>query len=424
MKCPYCNEMNEPDANFCQTCGKPLLKLDIRVDNSICPRCHHTNIHQAKFCENCGYSFADNSEPSNIDYVNKEKNKIIKPITQLRRKQVSKVKIKPAKLTIQKVILVALLIIVVGSGAWLFYDQKINHKNSFQNERTSKLYHQIKTHKNKLVKSGKTKKKPKIDDSFPYDAVQTAVNQTLGNLSADNSVYVSKIGTKTHYVVNSHPQRAASIIKIFIMIAAYDQAVSNKINLTNMYTVRNADKVSGTGVMQNMADGTTLSYDEVLKYMMDDSDNMAANVMIDFLGGIGKINEEIQKIGVVDTHLGRKMMDTNATQDNMTSVSDLGLVLNKIYEHKLINSDVDDKMLDILNENKNHSKLPAKIEDAVIYNKTGEYIKYGVENDAAIISRGNAAFIAVVMSENGQSNQQIEAESNLGQQLDQLMFSK
>ena len=45
-RCPYCGEIIDKDAKFCDECGKPLTK--------VCPLCGEVNDHDSKFCKNCG----------------------------------------------------------------------------------------------------------------------------------------------------------------------------------------------------------------------------------------------------------------------------------------------------------------------------------------------------------------------------------
>ena len=46
VQCPYCGTVNEPDALFCATCGKPLGKVS-------CPNCGAELDPDADFCETC-----------------------------------------------------------------------------------------------------------------------------------------------------------------------------------------------------------------------------------------------------------------------------------------------------------------------------------------------------------------------------------
>lgn len=60
----------------------------------------------------------------------------------------------------------------------------------------------------------------------------------------------------------------------------------------------------------------------------------------------------------------------------------------KIDRHQLLGGRYDTEMLRLLANNANQTKLPALISSkATIYNKTGEFPDYGVQNDAAIVKK-------------------------------------
>lgn len=167
-----------------------------------------------------------------------------------------------------------------------------------------------------------------------------------------------------------------------------------------------------------MPAGKTFTYRELLAYMIDESDNTAANIMIDALGGIDKVNAQIEKMGAHDTKLQRKMMDTKsleAGRDNITSAADVGELLKKVYNHKLISKSDSAEFLDILNKNRDHDKLVSDLPTgAKVYNKTGIMQNYGILNDAAIIENENGAFVVVVLTQNGDNNEEQAAMNKLG----------
>lgn len=140
------------------------------------------------------------------------------------------------------------------------------------------------------------------------------------------------------------------------------------------------------------------------------------------------VNHEIDKLGLTDTKLERHLMDTDALEsgkDNYTSVTDVATVLKKIYNHQLVSTSADDAMLAVLQGNENHTKLPHDLpSSATVYNKTGEYSDYGVQNDAAIIKNSTGAFIVVVLSQDGKEQQQVTAMNELGLALYHTILQK
>lgn len=262
----------------------------------------------------------------------------------------------------------------------------------------------------------KASKKSTID--FPKSTIQGTIDDAFGDMKGETSVYVSPTDSTEEVVSNSKAQRAASNIKLFILITAYQQVNEGKLNLNDKYTLKDSDKVNGTGEIRNMSSGTEISIQDLLEDMMEDSDNTAANIVIRQLGGMNKVNAQIKKIGAKDTKLERMLMDMDALKDgkdNYTSVADLGMVLKKIYNHQMVSTKYDNAMLDILKKNNNHTKLPHDLpEEATVYNKTGEFDDYGVENDAAIFGNNKGSFVIVVMSQDGSRDEQIKKMISFG----------
>ena len=310
--------------------------------------------------------------------------------------------------------MVLLIIASVGIGGYFIYTIR---KEAPQTQ----VAQPAKPQKKAKAQAPAVKSQPKQTVNFDRSQIQADFHSTVGTLNAKTSTYVSPVDSNQNVLINNSAQRSASSIKIFIMVTAYSMAKEHVFNLDDMHSLTADEKVGGTGVLQNMSDGTQLTYREIIQYMIDDSDNTAANIIIDQLGGFDLINNKIKSLGANDTELKRKMMDTAALDsgvDNLTSARDLGLTLKKLYNHELVSRTSDDEMLSILQKNQNHNKLSKLLPSAAtVYNKTGEFSTYGVENDAEIVKNDKGAFVAVVMSQDGTSNEQIAAMNQFGLKL-------
>ncbi|PRO85318.1 serine hydrolase [Lactiplantibacillus pentosus] len=314
--------------------------------------------------------------------------------------------------------LIALLVLIVAvGGAAYFLYLRPSTARSTAPAQSSVAHKKTTRHSSSVTKNSQSTTKSTAV-SFDQSQIRNDISSTVGAISGTNSVYVSPVNSKQTVLVNDGSQRSASSIKIFIMVTAYAMAKEGVFNLTDTHTVTDSEKVGGTGVIQNMDAGTKLSYQEIIEHMIDDSDNTAANIMIEKLGGFDLINNKISNMGATDTKLRRKMMDTKALddgKDNTTSAHDMGMTLKKIYNHQLVSRQADEAMLTILAKNQNRTKLPKDLpSSATVYNKTGEYADYGVQNDAEIVKNSHGAFVAVVLSEDGDQNDQIDAMNRLG----------
>ena len=211
---------------------------------------------------------------------------------------------------------------------------------------------------------------------------------------------------------------SASTIKIYVMIEAYNQVNQGKISLRDTVTLNDSMIVGGSGVLQYEPVGTEVTIEELINLMMVESDNVAANILIDKLG-MTNINTTIKSLGCVDTELNRKMMDIEALNkgiENYTSVNDLSLVLEKLYKNQCIESQYDKLMLDTMKQHQLKSKIPNELpEGVVVAHKSGEL--GGIENDAGIIYTDKGAYVLCILTNNGTSSEQVMAISDVSREI-------
>jgi len=145
---------------------------------------------------------------------------------------------------------------------------------------------------------------------------------------------------------------------------------------------------------------------ELATLMIIVSDNQATNILIDFLG-MENINLLGKELGLKESFLGRKMMDTEARKngyDNYTCADDISLLLKLIYQEKLINKEASQLMLDILLRQQQGERLQRYLpSDIKIAHKCGDLDN--LENDGGIIWLGGKAYILVILT-NGMPNLQ------------------
>lgn len=223
------------------------------------------------------------------------------------------------------------------------------------------------------------------------------------------TVAVSSLdGTKQAYMTNwspGHSQSSASTIKLFILIRYYQALKQGTIHATDRYTLRQADKVSGSGILLHKKVGTQYTIKQLVNLMIEKSDNIATNVLIDKLGGFSGVNQTISKV-IGPTHyssLERKMMDIsniNNGRANRINAWEAMQTLRAIYRGHLINAATDQAMLTPMLKTENRTKLPAQLpKGAICWNKSGESNYRGIENDMAIIKYQGHVFVITALIE-------------------------
>ena len=222
------------------------------------------------------------------------------------------------------------------------------------------------------------------DEPVTDEALQTLLNQIQGQLPADNgswSVFVSDLINETEGSINDQTMQAASLIKLYIMGAIYE----------------NYDQIIG----QYGKD----SVDSNLHSMITVSDNDAANTLTTYLGGgdsaagMQAVNSFCQAHGYDQTHMGRMLLASNENDDNYTSVGDCGHLLQEIYKQDTSGYTHATDMFNLLKAQTRCNKIPAQLPEGVkTANKTGELDN--VENDAGIIYDSKNDVVIVFMSQN------------------------
>lgn len=164
---------------------------------------------------------------------------------------------------------------------------------------------------------------------------------------------------------------------------------------------------------------------EVINSMITVSDNDAANLLVDRLGGgdfakgAELIAEFCKENGYVGTSVGRRFLESNPTGDNYTTAADTRKFLSDLYHGKLVNEEASAKMLEIVKEQTLRNKIPSGLPEGFASgNKTGEMPEgYGlgcIENDVAIVfppEGQGEGYILTVLSNDlaGRNSEAIEA---------------
>ncbi len=231
------------------------------------------------------------------------------------------------------------------------------------------------------------------------DALEQAAGAHAGTYavacaSADGSWSVDVNGDK--------PFVSASVIKLAILGALLDQAQSGALSLDDSVTVGPSDIVGGTGVIQASGAGGSYTYRQLAAYMIQDSDNIATNLIIDAVG-MSAVNEYASEIGLTQTALNRRMMDFAAGDENYTSANDVAHMLQQIYQGKLVSSDMSEFALDLLKgQHDDAGLLKGLPAGSVFAHKTGTLD--GVFNDGGIVLDRNP-YVMVVLSGDAEKSQ-------------------
>jgi len=127
---------------------------------------------------------------------------------------------------------------------------------------------------------------------------------------------------------------AASLIKIPIAVILLIKIDKKEISWDRILTLKHYHYAQGAGYLRTKKTGTKIKLREAFRLMLTISDNTAANMIIDLLGGVSSINKQIAVFGLKNTKLVTLLGDFKGA--NKTSPGDLAILLEKSLEGNLL----------------------------------------------------------------------------------------
>ncbi len=192
---------------------------------------------------------------------------------------------------------------------------------------------------------------------------------------------------------------SASLVKVPIMLSYFYAAEDGKISLKDTISLKSYEKVAGSRVLGREPAGSVFTVEELFNPMITQSDNAAANVLIDYLG-LDTLNTYFKKMGLKNTNIARKMMDFKERregEENYTTAGDMAYVLEQLYYKKFLNKDVSEKCLELLGQQKINDRIPRKLPRGIfVVHKTG--LERHVCHDVGIVFTNKGNFLICVLA--------------------------
>lgn len=194
------------------------------------------------------------------------------------------------------------------------------------------------------------------------------------------------------------PVQTASVIKLPLMLQAFEQVKEGKLSLNQPVILTKDNQVIGSGVLQFMDPGLQLTLKDTITFMMILSDNTATNMVIDTVG-LKPTNEMLARMGMKNTYFYKKVF--KPTTETMppdqkkfglgkTTAEEMAKVLESIYRCDLGDRALCLQMITIMRNQQYQGMIPRYLqrkdstEDlSAIADKVGELDD--VRNDVALV---------------------------------------
>ena len=197
--------------------------------------------------------------------------------------------------------------------------------------------------------------------------------------------------------------RAASTIKVPIMIEAYRQIERGVLSLDDRHELRDEDRVPGSGVLGHLHAGLDLTFADLLYLMIAVSDNSATNLIIDRIG-LDAVNASMHSLGMRDSILGRKMLGRlpkEGDPENWATPLDFSLAVQAIVNGEAAGPESCTRMLETLEQQGEVRRISRFLlggEGVSWGTKPGDLA--GVVNDVGFVTSDRGTLTMAVFCEN------------------------
>lgn len=190
---------------------------------------------------------------------------------------------------------------------------------------------------------------------------------------------------------------AASLVKVPLAMAIYKLSEEGKLNLEKEYTVQESDLNDGFGSFYKTALGQTFKVEELVKIMLEQSDNTAQDALLNVLQNEGIVNP----VGDVYQFFGWQFdfgSEANIKQIDLKTLSNMFLAL---YNARYLNIENSNTILEYLTNTPFDDKIVAGVpKDIVVSHKIGVAADNKTFSDCGIVYAPNRHYL-LCMGSNG-----------------------
>lgn len=148
------------------------------------------------------------------------------------------------------------------------------------------------------------------------EIMEREIRAAISGFQGTVRLYAKDLDTGQTYGVGENERvRTASTIKLPIMVAVFRAVADGRARWDETLTLREEDKVSGSGVLREFSSGLKLPLRDVVHMMIEVSDNTATNMVIERIAA-DAVNAEMDRYGLTATRSMRKVRgDGNDLKD-------------------------------------------------------------------------------------------------------------
>ena len=189
--------------------------------------------------------------------------------------------------------------------------------------------------------------------------LEERIRAELYGFDGKMGIYIDDLRGNRISMLPEEPYETASCCKMFILAALFDKIGKGQAALTDMLELSDRFLINGSGVLGSLERRSRLSVKNTATLMIIVSDNIATNMLIDYVG-LSYINEVIEKLGLSGSHLHNPIDFEKYPRLGTTTPADYGKLWTLLAGRELISAEASEQMIAICRQQHYNSMLTGR----------------------------------------------------------------
>ncbi len=263
--------------------------------------------------------------------------------------------------------------------------------------------------------------------------LQKLLDAELARFPARAGLWVKHLTTGEEAAVRADDTfNSASVIKIPVLVLAYQMAAKGELSLTERVTIRPEDVRGGSGIFRYHDAGLQPTVRDVLLQMVITSDNTATDLAIGKVGGVARVNAWLNEQGYDGMKLTQTTGDLFAKYGKLAAGASnektntdrtywlgemtpraTGRMLEAIHSKKIVSSDHSDDIIRMMRAQQAGARRLPHFLSVPVAHKTGDFPPV-LANDVGIVFARSGPMVISFFA-NAIEGPYGEAEDRMGQ---------
>lgn len=244
----------------------------------------------------------------------------------------------------------------------------------------------------------------------PSLTLEKRIAAEIASYDGQMAVYVDDLKGNVVEIGVDEKFETASTVKTYILATLFHEIELGHTSLDAKLVYEEKHFVDGSGLFRNLSFGAEFYIRDVAMMMIIVSDNVATNMMIDFLG-IDTINAYIQELGCKETVLHNPIDFVKYDKLGTTTPREYASMFTRLAKRELVSKKASEQMIDIFKRQHYNSMLtkyfPQFMLDTedlggeeLIYVASKSGSMYEVRADGGIVHTPYGDYVIVIFNKN------------------------